>query len=132
MSQTDSHRNLDFGGFLDQIKGFASDRCSGIRALINPDKSVASTPAQSKPSSRILAATGAPVSNFPRPKVANSRPIPTSIGTPLDEYVSREELGRATWLLLHTLAAQYPDTPTKQQRKDVTAMVGYETWSCNY
>ena len=38
--------------------------------------------------------------------------------------VSREELGRATWTLLHTLAAQYPERPTRQQRKDAKQLVG--------
>jgi len=33
--------------------------------------------------------------------------------------ISKEELGRATWTLLHTLAAQFPDKPTKQQKRDV-------------
>ena len=33
-------------------------------------------------------------------------------------FVSREELGRATWLLLHTIAAEYPDEPTRAQRRD--------------
>ena len=37
--------------------------------------------------------------------------------------VTREDLGRSTWLLLHTLAAQYPERPSKQQRKDVAALV---------
>ena len=37
--------------------------------------------------------------------------------------VTREDLGRSTWLLLHTLAAQYPGRPSKQQRKDVAALV---------
>lgn len=37
--------------------------------------------------------------------------------------VTREDLGRSTWLLLHTLAAQYPGRPSKQQRKDVNALV---------
>ena len=31
--------------------------------------------------------------------------------------VSREELGQATWLLLHTMAAQWPDAPTRAQRR---------------
>ena len=38
--------------------------------------------------------------------------------------VTREELGRATWTLLHTLAAQFPENPTRQQRKDATQLVG--------
>ncbi|MEW5303717.1 MAG: hypothetical protein WDW36_006381 [Sanguina aurantia] len=35
----------------------------------------------------------------------------------------KADLGRATWLLLHTLAAQYPEQPSRQQRRDVRAMV---------
>lgn len=36
---------------------------------------------------------------------------------------TKAELGRATWTFLHTLAAQYPDKPSKQQQKDVKALV---------
>ncbi|KAI4295750.1 hypothetical protein L6164_035761 [Bauhinia variegata] len=38
--------------------------------------------------------------------------------------VTKEELGRATWTFLHTLAAQYPDNPTRQQKKDVKELFG--------
>ncbi|PIA33158.1 hypothetical protein AQUCO_04200133v1 [Aquilegia coerulea] len=37
--------------------------------------------------------------------------------------VTKEELGRATWTLLHTLAAQLPDRPTRQQKKDVRELM---------
>ncbi|RZB65994.1 FAD-linked sulfhydryl oxidase ERV1 isoform B [Glycine soja] len=37
--------------------------------------------------------------------------------------VTKEELGRATWTFLHILAAQYPDNPTRQQKKDVKELV---------
>ncbi|PSS26134.1 FAD-linked sulfhydryl oxidase [Actinidia chinensis var. chinensis] len=37
--------------------------------------------------------------------------------------VTKEELGRSTWIFLHTLAAQYPDNPTRQQRKDVKELM---------
>lgn len=37
--------------------------------------------------------------------------------------ISKEELGRATWIFLHTLAVQYPKSPTKQQQKDVKSLV---------
>lgn len=37
--------------------------------------------------------------------------------------VSKEELGRATWTFLHTLGAQYPDIPTRQQKKDVKELM---------
>ncbi|KAM7263565.1 hypothetical protein ACFE04_001248 [Oxalis oulophora] len=37
--------------------------------------------------------------------------------------IAKEELGRATWTFLHTLAAQYPDKPTRQQKKDVKELM---------
>ncbi|GAB4838339.1 Flavin-linked sulfhydryl oxidase of the mitochondrial IMS [Ancistrocladus abbreviatus] len=37
--------------------------------------------------------------------------------------VNKEELGRATWTFLHTLAAQYPERPTRQQKKDVKELM---------
>ena len=37
--------------------------------------------------------------------------------------VSREDLGRATWLLLHTTAAQYPEKPTRRQQRDMRMFV---------
>ncbi|XP_059652990.1 FAD-linked sulfhydryl oxidase ERV1 [Cornus florida] len=37
--------------------------------------------------------------------------------------VTKEQLGRATWTFLHTLAAQYPDNPTRQQKKDVKELM---------
>ncbi|GAQ86725.1 ALR family protein [Klebsormidium nitens] len=36
---------------------------------------------------------------------------------------AREELGRSTWTMLHMLAAQYPEQPTKQQQKDVKTLM---------
>ncbi|KAI5397833.1 hypothetical protein KIW84_063594 [Lathyrus oleraceus] len=45
-----------------------------------------------------------------------------SRGSPLP-FVTKEDLGRATWTFLHTLAAQYPDDPTRQQKKDVKELV---------
>ena len=37
--------------------------------------------------------------------------------------VTRDELGRAMWLFLHTLAAQYPDDPTRQQERDTRDLI---------
>ncbi|EOA38525.1 hypothetical protein CARUB_v10010320mg, partial [Capsella rubella] len=37
--------------------------------------------------------------------------------------VTKEDLGRATWTFLHTLAAQYPEKPSRQQKKDVKELM---------
>ena len=37
--------------------------------------------------------------------------------------VDKDDLGRATWTLLHVLAAQFPEQPSKSQQKDVRALV---------
>lgn len=37
--------------------------------------------------------------------------------------VSKEELGRATWTFLHTLAAQFPDRPSRQQQRDAKELM---------
>jgi FAD-linked sulfhydryl oxidase len=46
-----------------------------------------------------------------------------------------DELGRSTWTLLHTMAAQYPERPTRGQQADAAGFVGalanlYPCWSC--
>ncbi|KAF8072769.1 DPP7 [Scenedesmus sp. PABB004] len=38
--------------------------------------------------------------------------------------VTKEELGRATWTFLHTLAAQFPERPTRQQQRDARDLIG--------
>jgi hypothetical protein len=37
--------------------------------------------------------------------------------------VTREELGRATWTLLHATAAQFPEKPTRRQQRDARKLV---------
>ncbi|ERN07647.1 hypothetical protein AMTR_s00155p00013140 [Amborella trichopoda] len=39
---------------------------------------------------------------------------------------TKEEVGRATWTLLHTIAAQLPERPTKQQKRDVKELFQWE------
>lgn len=39
------------------------------------------------------------------------------------KQVTKEELGRATWVFLHTLAAQFPEHPTRQQQKDARQLI---------
>ncbi|KMZ57854.1 FAD-linked sulfhydryl oxidase ERV1 [Zostera marina] len=39
------------------------------------------------------------------------------------EPLTKELVGRATWTFLHAVAAQFPDKPTKQQRRDVKELM---------
>ncbi|KAF0688374.1 Aste57867_19994 [Aphanomyces stellatus] len=47
----------------------------------------------------------------------------TTAAAPVDCPLDREELGRATWGLLHTTAAYYPDKPTQAQKNQATTFV---------
>lgn len=68
---------------------------------------------------------------------AGSHTIDTPPLTSDSAHVTKESLGRSTWLLLHTMAAQFPDQPDKSQQKDVKNLVSpslvcfhYSTYSC--
>eukprot|EP00890_Picochlorum_soloecismus_P004960 jgi/Picsp_1/5465/NSC_02824-R1_protein len=41
----------------------------------------------------------------------------------IGQTVTREEVGRATWTFLHTLAAQYPERPSFRQKQDAKKMI---------
>lgn len=41
-------------------------------------------------------------------------------GCPLD----KDELGRSTWNLLHTMAATYPEKPSESQKEDIKKFFG--------
>ncbi|CAA7404235.1 unnamed protein product [Spirodela intermedia] len=59
---------------------------------------------------------------FLQPKEASSDPTSSIRGN----YVvplTKEELGRCTWTLLHTIAAQYPEHPTRQQKRDAKELM---------
>ncbi|KAK9810045.1 hypothetical protein WJX72_003903 [[Myrmecia] bisecta] len=47
--------------------------------------------------------------------------------SPLGSQANKDELGRATWTLLHVLAAQFPEEPTRSQQKDVKTLIGLLT-----
>ena len=49
--------------------------------------------------------------------------LAASLPTRHAHLVSKEDLGRATWTLLHTVAAEYPDKPSKRQRRDAEGLV---------
>lgn len=65
------------------------------------------------------------LSRIKLPSVSNQEATPPSVAfiNPQSNRVTKEELGRATWLFLHTLAAQYPERPTRQQQKDVKVLM---------
>eukprot|EP00798_Chlamydomonas_sp_ICE-L_P013374 gene13374-19219_t len=54
---------------------------------------------------------------------ASAAPQASDSAPPSQGATSKAELGRATWTFLHTLAAQYPDQPSRQQQKDVKQLV---------
>lgn len=54
---------------------------------------------------------------------------------PKDCPPDSEELGKATWTFLHTMAATYPDTPSSNQQSDMKTFLGifskiYPCWYC--
>ncbi|ERT02774.1 hypothetical protein HMPREF1624_01076 [Sporothrix schenckii ATCC 58251] len=56
-------------------------------------------------------------------------------GPPVDCPADVETLGRSTWTLLHTIAAQYPTQPSPSQQADVKGFIGtlsrlYPCWVC--
>ncbi|PKU65933.1 FAD-linked sulfhydryl oxidase ERV1 isoform X2 [Dendrobium catenatum] len=62
------------------------------------------------------------------PKVVNDAALLTPDVIALEKKITaapltKEELGRATWTLLHTVAAQFPDIPTRQQKRDVKELM---------
>ncbi|CAI0470465.1 unnamed protein product [Linum tenue] len=64
---------------------------------------------------------------------SSTKVVPSNVDVafvqPMDTFiknkapVTKEDLGRATWTFLHTLAAQYPENPTRQQKKDVKELM---------
>ncbi|KAF2664513.1 hypothetical protein BT63DRAFT_429277 [Microthyrium microscopicum] len=61
----------------------------------------------------------------------HTAPLPISNDCPPDV----EELGRSTWTLLHSIAAQYPTTPSPTQQDHARTFISsfsqlYPCWSC--
>ncbi|DBA65843.1 TPA: hypothetical protein ACH3X2_002874 [Trebouxia sp. C0005] len=79
-------------------------------------------PADSQNQARSLISTLSS-KGFVLAKTSQVDPGPDAKAVSAAATISKEELGRATWTMLHTLAVQYPQMPTKQQQKDVKTLV---------
>lgn len=106
-----------------QQLGEAAQRPGGGAAALPP-----SPPPLAAQSSLAAGGIGAPVphaaGSSATPGIQGAGP-PTVSPLPrgMPHPVTKEELGRATWTLLHTLAAQYPEHPTRRQQHDARALV---------
>ncbi|KAM0673874.1 hypothetical protein GVAV_002712 [Gurleya vavrai] len=50
-------------------------------------------------------------------------PLSNVYSKPMTKLEIRENLGRSTWTLLHTLASVYPGIPSEQHKKDVLKFI---------
>lgn len=59
------------------------------------------------------------------PKKKNHHSIKSTAGLISQEggSATKESIGRATWTLLHTMAAHYPEAPSRRQRKDAKELM---------
>ncbi|XP_028125838.1 FAD-linked sulfhydryl oxidase ERV1-like [Camellia sinensis] len=60
--------------------------------------------------------------------MSQPKPTPKDLASKSTTLTTKEELSRATWTFLHTLVAQYPDNPTRQQRKDIKELMKILSW----
>lgn len=57
--------------------------------------------------------------NSSQPNVVLPPVVEPVLGCPLD----RNELGRSSWDMLHTMAASYPEQPSEKQKQQMTAFI---------
>ncbi len=89
-------------------------------ASLSLSPSPASIPTTSAPFASASAAALAPP---PPPAPASFAPSGASSRLPSTAAEAKADLGRATWTLLHMMAAQWPDRPTRGQQRDARALV---------
>lgn len=78
---------------------------------------------QLQPQPRPSAATAAASTTAPSFPGARSAAAAAAAASASGTRVTKEELGRATWTLLHSVAASYPQNPTRSQRRAFSALV---------
>lgn len=115
------HNRQQFGANMAQLQRHFTAAGQGLHAALAP-RSRAAVPCVASLSSSAAGAL-APQSAYPD-AASSSWYDSSSTMSSGSGAVSREEVGRATWTFLHTLAAQYPEHPTRQQQKDAKNLVG--------
>jgi mitochondrial FAD-linked sulfhydryl oxidase len=97
-------------------------------------------PAPGRPTAVILGKDGKPCKTCTAFRDLLSLPIkrakpPTTTTLPDHCPPDVEVLGRATWTFLHTMAANFPERPSKRDQNDMTSFMRtlgkfYPCWSC--
>jgi len=98
---------------------------SGLHASMDAmrNSSSAQIPRRQPPLARARLASIDARTMLPRPHHPNPVATIAAGGGAAGGGVTREELGRATWTLLHATAAQFPERPTRRQQRDARQMI---------
>ncbi|KAL1353271.1 hypothetical protein AAHE18_06G226700 [Arachis hypogaea] len=104
---------------FEHVSNFVQRHLSNLIGLHPHPQSSGPSPFVRPPLFSISSSSKNPLAKTSNPVQLRDSALEAKLASP----VSKEDLGRATWTFLHTLAAQYPDNPTRQQKKDVKDLV---------
>ncbi|CAK7266201.1 Flavin-linked sulfhydryl oxidase of the mitochondrial IMS [Sporothrix epigloea] len=90
---------------------------------------------QTKASLKTPSSSGGSIGTAAAAAIAATTGAAAIAGPPADCPADVETLGRGTWTLLHTIAAQYPTQPSPGQQADIKGFMGilsrlYPCWVC--
>lgn len=107
-----------------QLLGGLQHNCQQFAANLSRVQQQVRSQLQAAQRPRRVAAAALPVASLSQAAAAAPEAWSGGAGSAAgSSAVTREEVGRATWTFLHTLAAQYPEKPTRQQRRDAKNLV---------
>ncbi|GLC48234.1 hypothetical protein PLESTB_000073600 [Pleodorina starrii] len=98
----------------------------GRAGSINPHATQFASQATTRPFASVTSSVTAVPSSSPFGGAASDGAPPAAGSTAVAvaaAAAAKAEVGRATWTLLHMLAAQFPERPTRQQQRDARALV---------